>query len=239
MHPDLPKLLDVQAKDRGLASLAEEKATLEAERRGLDAAVDKIKTEIAGATRTADDFARRRDQTAEKLEAQRGQQEKRRLRLEQERSPRIAAQLLADVELAKSILAQEESEWMRLADDATARAGVVTQAEQRLAALQEEQAPARSEFQGRMDELDGRIAAARAEREAAASQLDKTLRHRYDRLRGSRTTEVLVPAAKATCTACYTAIPRSRIGKLEHEGLLLEGCEMCGALIYLPMETPA
>ncbi len=82
---------------------------------------------------------------------------------------------------------------------------------------------------------------AQAEREKSASQLDRALRIRYDRLRGSRTTEILVPAGNptghATCTACFTAIPRSRIGRLQAEGLLLDGCEMCGAIVYLAEVT--
>ena len=91
MHPDLPKLLDVQAKDRRLAELAERLEALESERALLDVAVDRIKNEIHSATRTATDFARRRDETATKLDTQKSNQEKRRVRLEQERNPRLQA----------------------------------------------------------------------------------------------------------------------------------------------------
>jgi predicted nucleic acid-binding Zn-ribbon protein len=122
---------------------------------------------------------------------------------------------------------------MRLAEDATSRTGVVTAAEQRLGTLETEQGAARAELAHRHDDLAGELGAAKAERESAAAQLDRTLRLRYDRLRGSRKTEILVPANNGTCTACNTAIPRSRIGKLQAEGILIDGCEMCGAIIYL------
>lgn len=233
MHPDLPKLLDVQGKDRRLAELGATMDALEAERAVLDTALERVRSEIAAATRMANDYARRRDETAAKLDTQRSNQEKRRVRLETERNPRLAAQLMADVELARSILAQEESDWMRLADDATQRAGAVTDAEARVAALEAEQAEARAGFAAQMAELQAQVDAAKAEREAAASALDRTLRTRYDRLRNARQTEILVPAEKSICTACYTAIPSSRLGRLEAEGLLLEGCEMCGCIIYL------
>lgn len=238
MHPDLPKLLDVQGKDRRLADLGARLEALEVERTVLDAALDRIRSEINSATRTANDFARRRDETAAKLDTQRSNQEKRRVRLEQERNPRLAAQLMADVELARSILAQEESEWMRLADDATVRAAAVTDIEARLAAAEADQAEARASFATRLAELQAEIDVAKAERELSASALDRTLRTRYDRLRAARRTEILVPANKSICTACYTAIPSSRLGRLEAEGLLLEGCEMCGAIIYV-QETVA
>ncbi|MES2123432.1 MAG: hypothetical protein V4503_01965, partial [Gemmatimonadota bacterium] len=114
MHPDLPKLLDVQTKDRRLADINGRVAEIESERAALDVVLDRLRSEIASATRTADDIARRRDEVGTKLEAQRAKHEARRLRLEQERNPRVAAQLMADVELGRSILTQEEGEWLRL-----------------------------------------------------------------------------------------------------------------------------
>jgi predicted nucleic acid-binding Zn-ribbon protein len=179
------------------------------------------------------DTTRRRDDAEQKLETQRAQHEKRRQRLETERNPRVAAQLLADVELGRSILAQEEGEWVRVADDVNARTAVATAARERLAAAETEQAGARAVLDGRSTELEAEVTGAQAERDAAAAQLDKTLRLRYDRLRKSRKNEILVPADKGTCTACYTAIPRSRIGALQADGILIDGCEMCGAIIYV------
>lgn len=241
MHPDLPKLLDVQTKDRRLAEINERVREIESERAALDVVVDRVRSEIASASRTADDIARRRDEVGIKLEAQRAKHEARRQRLEQERNPRVAAQLMADVELGRSILTQEEGEWLRLSDDASTRASAVKDAHERLATLEGEQETARAALTERMQALESELTAATTEREASASQLNRPLRIRYDRLRGSRTSEILVPAGNpqghATCTACFTAIPRSRIGRLQAEGLLLDGCEMCGAIVYLAEVT--
>ena len=233
MHPDLPKLLDVQAKDRRLAELDQRAQELAAARAVLDAALERGRTEVATADRFGADAIRRRDEAEKTLETQRTQHERRRARLEQERNPRIAAQLLADVELGRNILAQEESDWLRMAEEVNTRGAALRAAAERLAAAESEQATERAALAEQEAALDVERAAARAEREAAASQLDRTLRIRYDRLRNSRRTEILVPANNATCTACYTAIPRSRIGKLQAEGILIDGCEMCGAIIYL------
>lgn len=233
MHPDLPKLLDVQAKDRRLAELDERALAVADARATLDAALERGRTELAAAERAGVEATRRRDEAEQKLETQRVQHERRRQRLEQERNPRVAAQLLADVELGRNILAQEESDWIRMSDEVGARAAALVAATDRLAAAELEQAAERAALDERDAALAVEIAGARAERETAAAQLDRTLRIRYDRLRNSRRTEILVPANNATCTACYTAIPRSRIGKLQAEGILIDGCEMCGAIIYL------
>lgn len=237
MHPDLPKLLDVQGKDRRLAEINDRLAALATERDALDAALEAARNQITTARRGLEDSATRRDEKAGKLEAQRAHQDKRRARLEQERSPRVAAQLMADVELARSILAQEESDWLRLAEEATQREAAVAAAESRLAEIEAEQAALRADLATRTEAATAEYDEALGEREAAAAGLNKTLRTRYDRLRGSRKTEVLVPATNAICTACYTAIPRSRIGQLQADGLLLEGCEMCGAILYLEEVT--
>ena len=234
MNPDLPKLLDLQVKDGRVADIVAHQRAIDAEMVVFDAARDRIQAEIAQATRTAEEIGRRRDEAAAKLEKQRILHEGRRQRLEQERNPRVAAQLMADVDLGRSILAQEESDWLRLADDASTRATSVAAAKERLAALLTEQESARAEHAMKRAEVDALLAAARAEREAAASQLDRSLRIRYDRLRNSRQVDILVVAQNAICTACFTSIPSSRISTLNAEGVLIEGCEMCGAIIYLP-----
>jgi predicted nucleic acid-binding Zn-ribbon protein len=233
MHPDLPKLLDVQDKDHRLAEAEGRVRALEEARAALDAALEAARQQITVLGRGADEAAARRDEREQKLESQRTLQERRRQRLEQERNPRVAAQLMADVELARSILAQEESEWMRLAEDATQRRHAVEAAEATLATLEAGQVEERETLQAGLSEAEAARKAAAAEREASASELDRTLRQRYDRLRGSRRKEVLVPASKGTCTACYTAIPRSRLGQLQADGILIQGCEMCGAILYL------
>ena len=210
MHPDLPKLLEVQARDRHLAGLTAQMREIDAELATLDAAVERVRADINSVTRMADDAARRRDELERKIEAGRQHQERRRERLEFVRNPKEAASLMGDIELAKSILSQEESDWVRMSEDATDRAAAVRSTHERLAGVELEQTAVREELASRRGALQAELAAARVERESVAGQLDKTLRLRYDRLRGSRKTEVLVPAMKSTCTACYTSIPSSR-----------------------------
>ncbi len=233
MHPDLPKLLEVQSKDRRLAELDARTQAIAGERASLDSLLERGRSEFVTTERAVADATRRRDEAEQVLETQRALHERRKVRLDQERNPRVAAQLLADVELGRNILAQEEGDWMRCSDEVTARTAAMTAARERLSAAEGEQAGARAVLDGRDAELAGEYAVAQAEREGAAAHLDRTLRIRYDRLRKSRKNEILVPADKGTCTSCYTAIPRSRIGKLQAEGILIEGCEMCGAIIYL------
>ncbi len=234
MHPDLPRLLDLQAKDQHLAGLLAQRKAVMVERAGLETALERHRNEIAAAKRSAEELKQRRDALSGKLDKQRSQQEKRKERLEQERNPRIVTQLMADFEMARGILAQEESDWLQLSDEEEGRGRLVHDAEVRLEQATAEQAPAREEFAQRLAAIEAEVTAAQGEREAAASQIEKNLRTRYDRLRSARKTVVVVPVEHGTCTGCFTAIPSSRVGPLQHDGVLIEGCQSCGAIIYLP-----
>lgn len=233
MHPDLPRLLELQQKDRRLAELRLQADAIAEERAALDALLARVRAELAAAERSVADSARRRDEAEQKLETQRVQHDRRRQRLEQERNPRLAAQLLADVELGRTILAQEETDWLRLSEEASARTRAHQEIAGRVAAAEAEQAAARAVISGRAQALQQETDGVADQREQAASQLDRALRNRYDRLRKSRNADILVAADHGTCTACYTAIPRSKLGKLHADGLLIDGCEMCGAMIYV------
>lgn len=233
MHPDLPKLLQLQEKDQRLREAQLRRSEIAAELAEHDSALAQAEHRIEVSRRSLADAATRRDEREQRLEALRAMQQKRRSRLEEERNPRVAAQLMADVEAGRSLMAQEESDWMRVAEEATEREKEVASNEAELEALRAEQAEIRSQLAERDAEEKKEHDAALAERETAAEELDPALRTRYDRLLASRDSAVLVPAVNATCTACYTAIPRSRVGKLQADGLLLEGCEMCGAILYV------
>jgi predicted nucleic acid-binding Zn-ribbon protein len=77
--------------------------------------------------------------------------------------------------------------------------------------------------------------AARDQREATAALVDKPLRSRYDRLRRTRTTEVVVPLVGGACGGCHTTIPLNRRSQIK-AGAVIDGCEACGAILY-PSES--
>jgi len=43
----------------------------------------------------------------------------------------------------------------------------------------------------------------------------------------------VVPLVGFACSACYSAIPLSRRGEIR-AGLLVDGCEACGVILYAP-----
>jgi predicted nucleic acid-binding Zn-ribbon protein len=234
MHPELVRLLELQEKDLALLELDVALEELAAQEAVLDAAVEEARQAIGLAQRAEDDADRRHHETAGKLEGFRSLQERRRQQLDQVTRPRDAAAVMAEIDLAKSVIVQEEQQLLRLAEERNRLAAAVKAAESRVDQLQEEQAEAREALAQERDAIEAKRGAARADREATAQQVDKAARHRYDRLRKSRSSaRVVVPLASGACGACFTTVPLSRRTQIQ-QGLVLEGCEMCGVILYAP-----
>lgn len=231
MHADLVKLLELQAKDAVLSGVDQRLTALGEEAAVLDQALQQARTNLEAARRALADGQRRRDELEAKIESYRTLQERRRLRLEQVRNPKEASALMAELDLAKSVLAKEENEWVRSADSVTQLELRVQGEELNLKAVEAAQAPQRSELAERQARLQSERDAASHEREAAAATIEKSLRTRYDRLRRTRTSDVVVPLVGGACGGCHTAVPLNRRSQIK-SGAVLDGCEACGAILY-------
>ena len=231
MHADLVKLLDLQSKDAAIEDVDRRLRELQGEVGALDRAVQRARDALDGARRAAADGARRRDELEAKVDSYRILQDRRVQRLETVRNPKEASTLMAELELARSVMAKEESEWVRSAEAVTGLERKVSEEESKVAAADLEQAPERARLEERRLDLVAERAAAVRDRESSADQIDKPLRTRYDRLRRSRAKDVVVPLVGGTCGACHTSIPLNRRSQIR-SGAIIDGCEGCGAILY-------
>jgi uncharacterized protein len=233
MHADLVKLLDLQAKDAAVAAAEARLRELDKESEVLDQAIQRARDGLDAARRAASDGARRRDELEARVESYRTLQNRRVQRLETVRNPKEASTLMAELDLARSVIAKEENDWVRNAEAVTALERKVSDEESKVAAADLEQAPERARLAERRQVLEAERDAAVLTREASAEQIDKPLRTRYERLRRSRSRDVVVPLIGGTCGACHTSIPLNRRSQIR-SGAILDGCEGCGAILYPP-----
>lgn len=231
MHPDLSKLLDLQAKDTAIAEMDARIAAVDADVATLDHDLDRARGARDTAQRAAADGARRRDELEAKIESFRQLQERRRQRLEFVRNPKEASTLMAEMDLARSVLAKEEGDWVRSADSVEALRGRVGEEEAKVVGVAAEQQARRTELAERRAQLQVERDGLVRRREEAASLLERTLRIRYERLRKARASVVVVALSGDACGACFTAVPRNRRSQIR-SGALLEGCEACGVILY-------
>jgi predicted nucleic acid-binding Zn-ribbon protein len=235
MHADLRKLLDLQAKDAVLRDAEQRLAAIEQESKVLDQALQLARDNVEAARRALAEGTRRRDELEAKIESYRVLQERRRQRLEQVRNSKEAAAVTAELDLARSVLSKEESEWVRTAD-AVVQLELKLQAEEsNLKTMEAAQAEQRSTLAERRGAVAGERDAALRDREASAATIDRPLRTRYDRLRRSRSNDVVVPLVGGACGGCFTAVPLNRRSQIK-AGAVVDGCEACGAILY-PSES--
>jgi len=231
MHPDLSKLLDLQAKHSAIAEVDARIAGVDADLAELDQELARARGIRDTAQRVADDGARRRDELETKIESYRQLQERRRQRLEFVRNTKDASTLMAEMDLARSVLAKEDSDWVRSADSVEALQAKVEEEQRKMEGLEAEQVARRASLASERAGLVSDRAALVQDREAAATLLDRGLRIRYDRLRRARATPVVVALNGDACGACFTAIPRNRRSQIR-AGAIIEGCEACGVILY-------
>jgi predicted nucleic acid-binding Zn-ribbon protein len=231
MHADLMKLLDLQTKDAALAEVEQRLALVAQEVVVLDQALQRVRESLEAAKRAAADGQRRRDELEAKIDSYRILQERRSQRLEQVRNPKEASTLMAELDLARSVMAKEENEWVRTADALSLLESRVKDEERNLDTLQATQSSERASIAERQRAIEVERAAIAQERDASAAVIDKALRTRYERLRRSRTNDVVVPLVGGACGGCHTSVPMNRRGQIR-AGLVIEGCEACGAILY-------
>jgi predicted nucleic acid-binding Zn-ribbon protein len=235
MRPDLKALLALQAKDTALNEAESRLSALGQETKQLDEALQRARESLEISRRALADGRRRRDELEAKIESYRTLQDRRRQRLDQVKNPKEASAVMTELELARSVMAKEESEWVRAADAVVQLELKVQNEESSLKALEAAQAPDRSRVEERQRALQSDRDAAREQREATGALVDKPLRTRYDRLRRTRSSDVVVPLLGGACGACHTAIPLNRRSQIK-SGTVIDACEACGAILY-PAES--
>lgn len=231
MHPDLEKLLDLQAKDLILLATDLRRKALADEIAALDAALDQARADLDAAKRRLADGTTKREELETVIEAERAVQEKRRTRIEQVKTAREVQALMTELDAARQTLARQESDWVKASDATQQQETAVAEAEQRLQALGGDQGGERARLDEARQEIEAERDEAQKGREASAATIEKSLRIRYDRLWFSRTTTVVVPLRGDACGACYTAVPRNRRSQIR-AGTHIEGCEGCGVILY-------
>jgi predicted nucleic acid-binding Zn-ribbon protein len=231
MHADLVKLLDLQTKDAVLSDADRRLGALGLDTTMLDQALQRARESLETARRTLAEGQRRRDELEAKIESYRTLQERRRLRLEHVRNPKEASTLMAELDLARSVMSKEEGEWVRSADAVIQLELKVQGEELNLKAVEAAQAPERAQVAERQITLEAERETALREREACAALIDKPLRTRYDRLRRARSSDVVVPLVGGACGGCHTSVPLNRRSQIK-AGSVIDGCEACGAILY-------
>lgn len=231
MHPELEALLALQEKDRAVTASDEAIAALAPELETLDQALAAAEHGLAAAQTAIQVAMDRRDALEGKIANYRTMQEQRRQRLEWVRGAKEASTLMAELDLARSVLAKEEAEFMRSGDAVTEAERKAAEAEKSVSEVRARQAPQREAVAGKREQIAAERERAVAAREVVAAQVDGALLARYERIRRGKAPLALYPLHGDACGHCFTAVPTQRRALIQR-GASIEGCEACGVLLY-------
>jgi len=231
VHPDLEALLALQDRDVAVASCDARLKALEPEVRTLDdqiVAAERVVEQARAGIRAA---VERRDGLEGKIQNYRTMQEQRRQRLEWVRGAKEASTLMAELDLARTVLAKEEAEFMRSGDAVGEAERKTAEAENALQNVRDAQAAAREALVGRRQEIAAERESAVVERERTSKTVNPALLTRYDKIRRGKAPLAIYPLHGSSCGNCFTAVPTQRKALIQR-GATIEGCEACGVLLY-------
>ena len=232
MHPELESLLGLQDKDVAVAQCDAQLAALAPEALVLDerlAVAERALEQARGAIRTA---LGKKGELEGKIASYRTMQEQRRQKLEWVRGAKEASTLMAELDLARSVLAKEEAEFMRSGDAVGEAERKAAEAERALEQVRESQAAEREGLAGRRDAIVSEREKAVRAREAAAAAVSAGMLARYERIRRGKAPLALFALHGGSCGNCFTAVPTQRRALIQR-GATIEACEACGVLLYV------
>ncbi len=231
MASELEALLALQQDDDVVHAVELERAALEPRLQSLEVVKSRLVNALTRAEQTlATDEARQREIEA-RLTDHKDRQQRNLAHLDVVKKMREATAAIAQVEQARRLLLEEESEVQTLSrDNAAARESIAAQ-QAALAELEREQADERAAIAADRADIDARLATAVAKRTESARGVPRRLLANYERIRGRMRDQAVFPLRGPSCGHCDTAIPLQRRSAMQHGGDI-EVCEACGVLLY-------
>jgi predicted nucleic acid-binding Zn-ribbon protein len=231
VHPDLEAVLALQERDRAVTAVKKAMDALLPAEAELDEELGAHTRALEDAERAAVAAETRKVELEARIAGYKRLQEQRRQQLDYVREAKEASALMAELDLARSVLVKEETEYMRSGDSIVEAQKRVKDAVKAHEAVVARQTEARAALAAKRAELVVQLEAAAVERDGATKAVKPALLVKYERIRRGRAPAALYPLHQDACGHCHTAVPLQR-RVLIQQGQSIEGCEVCGVLLY-------
>jgi predicted nucleic acid-binding Zn-ribbon protein len=238
VYPELEAILALQQDDEALRTVEGELASV----MPRIAALDRTRQRTLEECTRADTSLARETERFRVLESRiaehRERHEKNVNTLNQAHKLREATAAMAQVESAKRVVAEDESELLALSRRLTDWRSAAAAARDALDTLELEQTEARAAIEKERAGLGKRISDAQTKRAASATKVPASLLSRYERMNTRRKGPAVFALHSYACGNCDTAVSMQRRPALS-TGNVIETCEGCGVLLYFIPPTPA
>ena len=230
MQSEVEALLALQEDDTRIAGLESRLNALNPRLAALDKKREGAASALARAQSAVEAEERRQRELQGKIQTHKQMQEKNLAQFDAVKRLKEATAAMAQVESARRIIAEDESELTALNRRLGEMRTNVIAHETSLADVEAEQATAREEIAKERSEIDADLESARADRNGKTGGVPRALLGKYDRIR-TRRAHALYPLRGESCGNCDTAIPMQRRNQMSVNGPI-DICEACGVLLY-------
>lgn len=230
MQTDVEVLLALQADDTEINELENRLRALEPRMTALDRKRETAISALARARGAVESEERRQRDLNTKVAAHKQMQERNLAQLDAVKRLKEATAAMAQVESARRIIAEDESELQTISRRLTELRSSVENHELAVADIEAEQATARGEIDAEREEIRSSLESARRARDDKTAGVPRPLLGKYDRIR-TRRPKALYPLRGDSCGNCDTAIPMQRRNLMAVNGAI-DVCEACGVLLY-------
>ena len=230
MQSEVEALLALQEDDARIAELENRRRSLDPRMAALDRKREAASAAVTRSRAAVESEEKRQRELQGKIAQHKQMQEKNLAQFDAVKRLKEATAAMAQVESARRIIAEDESELQAIQRRLTEMRTTVQTTESGLADIEAEQATAREEIDKERTEIDASLTAARAERDGKTTGVPRPLLGKYDRIR-TRRTQALYPLRGESCGNCDTAIPMQRRNHMAINGPI-DVCEACGVLLY-------
>ena len=231
MSPELESLLALQMDDAEIRELERKRAALEPRRLNLERRRQIAADALDRARHAVESETHREHELRIRVAEHRQLHERNVAHLDAVRKSRDAQAAVSQVEQARRILADEESDLQAAARRVQDLSQAVALQEQALADVEREQEEARATLDREAAELDQAIGDEHAKRRAAGEAVSRPLLAKYERIAARRRDRAVFPLRGPSCGNCDTALPLQRRSVMTRTGSI-EVCEACGVLLY-------
>jgi len=230
MQTDVEVLLALQADDTEIADLGNRLRALEPRMSALDRKRENAVSALTRARGAVESEERRQRDLNTKVAAHKHMQERNLAQLDAVKRLKEATAAMAQVESARRIIADDESELQSISRRLSELRSAVEAHEMAVTEVEAEQATAREEIDKEREEINGSLETARRARDDKTAGVPRPLLGKYDRIR-TRRPQALYPLRGDSCGNCDTAIPMQRRNLMAVNGAI-DVCEACGVLLY-------
>ena len=231
MGSDLDALLAVQAQDAVIHTLEDRLGAFTPRLMDLARARQGAADALSRSRAAAEGEEKRQRELSNRVSTHRQLHDRNASQLENVHRMREVTAAMTQMEQAKRILADEETELAQMGRRLAEMHETVRQQERGLADLEAEQGAERAQISEEKGTIEQELKAERAKRDELARKVNRTLLAKYDRIRSRRRSQALFALHENSCGNCDVAVPLQRRSQMVASGNI-EVCEGCGVLLY-------